>query len=413
MSRQIKIAIASSGLGHVARGIEAWAQDLGRALAERGESVVVCKGAGKVEAEYERVVPCWTRESDAARKLLGRLPRGLGWRIGMGSGYEVEQTTFTWNLLKVLRRERIDILHVQDPTVALLVQRARKLRLVRTRTILAHGTEEPLDFLRRIHYLQHLAPWHLEEARAAGVWKPAWTAIPNFIDTELFGGARGSGLGAGDSTLASSPKPVASPSPLRQELGIPQDALVVLSAAAIKRHHKRVDYVIGEFAALRERRPELPVWLVLAGGWEKDTDELMAQGRERLGDRVRFLVRFPRARMADLYRSADLFTLGSLKEMMPIALLEATASGLPCLVNAHPVMQWMIGKGGRAIDMAVAGSLAAQIEELATNHSLRGDLGRLARQHCLANFGKDAVVDQILDYYQQVMGARQFAGVSP
>ena len=96
-----------------------------------------------------------------------------------------------------------------------------------------------------------------------------------------------------------------------------------------------------------------------------------------------------------------------------VALLEATASGLPCLVNAHPVMQWMIGKGGRAIDMAVAGSLAAQIEELATNHSLRGDLGRLARQHCLANFGKDAVVDQILDYYQQVMGARQFAGVSP
>ena len=38
---------------------------------------------------------------------------------------------------------------------------------MRTRTILAHGTEEPLSFQRKITYLQHLAPWHLEEARAA------------------------------------------------------------------------------------------------------------------------------------------------------------------------------------------------------------------------------------------------------
>src|SRR5204863_8457449 len=105
----------------------------------------------------------WTRESPQARRLVRRLPRALGWRLGLASGYGVEQATFAWNLLGLLRRECVDLLHVQDPQLALLMQRANRLGLVRTRTILAHGTEEPLEFQRRITYLQHLAPWHLDE----------------------------------------------------------------------------------------------------------------------------------------------------------------------------------------------------------------------------------------------------------
>jgi glycosyltransferase involved in cell wall biosynthesis len=386
----LRIAIASSGLGHVSRGIEAWAQDLGRALAERGARVLLCKGDGQAQRDYERIVPCWTRESPRARNLVNRMPKALGWRIGLGSGYGIEQTTFTWSLLKVLRRERIDILHVQDPQVAGLVQRARRLGLVRTRTILAHGTEEPLEFQRKITYLQHLAPWHLEEARTAGVWKPTWTAIPNFIDTETF-----------------RPAAKGQKSELREELQIPQEACVVLVAAAIKRGHKRIDYLLGEFAQARKQRPEAPLWFVIAGGWEKETDDLVAEGKHLLGNPVRFLVRFPRERMADLYRAADLFALGSMKEMMPIALLEAKASGLPCLVNRHPVMEWMIGPGGKAIDMATPGALAQEIISLANDRLRRNDLGALARQHCLANFSKDRVVDQILDYYEVVAGNRR------
>ncbi|MEX2175668.1 MAG: glycosyltransferase family 4 protein [Pirellulaceae bacterium] len=377
------IAIASSGLGHVARGIEAWAHDLGQALAERGLPVIVCKGGGEPQADYERVVRCWTRESPQAKNTLARLPRFLGWRLGMGNGYGVEQATYAWNLIKVLRKERVGLLHVQDPQVALYVQRARRLGWLKTKTILAHGTEEPLDFQRKITYLQHLAPWHLEESRAAGVWKPTWTAIPNFIDTSLF-------------------RPGQSPE-LRRELDIPPNALVVLVAAAIKRNHKRVDYLLDEFAALLQRRPDLPIYLVIAGGWEPETDELVAEGKRRLGDRVRFLVRFPRSRMPDLYRAADLFVLGSLKEMMPIALLEGAASGLPCLVHEHPVMAWMVGPGGKTIDMAASGALACELEQMAGCEGERRNLGSLAQQHCLQNFSREAVVDQILDYYGRVM----------
>src|SRR4051812_47545346 len=90
----LRIAIASSGLGHVARGIEAWATDLAQGLAGRGVDVTLFKGAGQAKAPYERVLPCWTREAPHTRRLLDWLPRSLGWRLGLGSGYGVEQTTF-------------------------------------------------------------------------------------------------------------------------------------------------------------------------------------------------------------------------------------------------------------------------------------------------------------------------------
>ena len=268
---------------------------------------------------------------------------------------------------------------------------------IRTRTILAHGTEEPLDFLQRIDYLQHFAPWHLEEAKSAGVWRPAWTAIPNFVDMHIF---RPGDVCASDRQQ------------LRAELGIPPNAVVVLCAAAIKRSHKRIDYVLNEMVLLRQRLPDAPLWLIVAGGWEQETDELIAAGQRLLGDRVQFLVRFARDRMPQLYRAADVFVLGSLKEMMPIALLEALASGLPCVVHAHPVMQWMVGPGGLTPDLSNDGALAAvRIETLARETERRHGLSRLARQHCLANFSEGAVVDRILDYYQCVADCRiQLAG---
>jgi hypothetical protein len=46
-------------------------------------------------------------------------------------------------------------------------RRFRRLGLVRTKEILAHGTEETAEFLAKFDYVQHLAPWHLSEALKA------------------------------------------------------------------------------------------------------------------------------------------------------------------------------------------------------------------------------------------------------
>jgi glycosyltransferase involved in cell wall biosynthesis len=381
----MNIAIASSGLGHVSRGIETWAADLAAALHAAGVSVTLFKAAGPAINGHDITLNCWKRSDPKTLRLLKFTRRG-GWRIGLGSAYNVEQTTFALKLIPQLRRRNIDILHVQDPRIAALIQRAQKLGLVKTHVILAHGTEEDFSFLKKITYLQHLAPWHLEEAKAAGVHKPTWTAIPNFIDTDAFAPASGSGV-----------------ADLRAELRIPGDATIILTVAAIKRQHKRIDHLLDEFGALRRSHPALDTYLVIAGGHEADTDELVRQGTQQLGDRVRFLVRFPRSRIANLYRAADVFTLASLKEMMPIALIEAAASGLPCVVHPHPVMQWMIGPGGMTVDMAAPGALAGALARLSMDAAERRLMGERARVHCVEHFSRDQVVGRILRYYQRVM----------
>jgi glycosyltransferase involved in cell wall biosynthesis len=106
------------------------------------------------------------------------------------------------------------------------------------------------------------------------------------------------------------------------------------------------------------------------------------------------------------------FTLCSLKEMMPIALLEATASGLSCVVNRHPVLQWISGPGGRAIDMAMPGELAGALQKLFQDESSRRQLGEAARRHCEDNFSTRRVIDEILHYYRLVAspGALRRAG---
>lgn len=382
---KLRIAIASSGLGHVFRGIEGWAQDLAAALYDRGEDVVLFKGGGAAELPYERVLKCLKREDDATKRLHRMLPKRLVWRVGLGSVYGIEQITFGIKLLRHLRAGAFDLLHVQDPQLAQFVQRAKSLGLVRTKVILAHGTNEPVEFLSRIEFLQHLAPWHLEETKKAGAWKPTWSAIPNFIDTASFSPSRNDAM--------------------RSELGISRDAIVILCVAAIKREHKRIDYLLAEFARLIESCPQLPVHLVVAGGAEAETDELVELGRKTLGDRFTPLVRFPRHRMAELYRAADVFTLCSLREMMPIALVEATASGLPCVVHNHPILRWIAGSGEQAvIDMSAGGALADALRELCFDSDRRAALGQLARRHCEANFGRDSVVSQIVAYYDQVAG---------
>jgi glycosyltransferase involved in cell wall biosynthesis len=369
-------------LGHVQRGIESWALELGKALAQRDQHVYLCKGAGDVTHDYERVIPCWTRDSLKTARLLRWIPKSLGMRIGLGAGYGVEQVTFAWKLIWFLRHERIDILHLQDPQVAILVQRAVQIGLLKTRTILNHGTDEPSEFLAKIEFLQHGAPWHQQSAIEAGIWKDSWTMIPNFVDTQKF-------------------KP-GKCDRLRAQLEIPPDALVALVSSAIKKKHKRIDFIVTEFESVCKQYPQLPLWLVIAGGRASDTEPLIHDAQERLGQRVRFVVDAPQSAMPDLYRMADILLHGSLKEMMPMALLEATASGLPCLCHYHPVMEWMVGPGGVALNLEVAGELANAVCSLASDIGRRKTLSKAARLHCISLFDRQTVVDQILAYYSMV-----------
>ena len=409
----MRIAVASSGLGHVARGIETWARDTAEALAEQGIDVTLFAGAplanvecGTRNAERDErnakppdvvVLPSLRRDDARARRLAGRTP-GFAWRWQLKSGYGWEQISFWFRLWPRLRRGRFDILHVQDPMLAYWCRKFRRAGLVRTREILAHGTEESIGFLRPFDYVQHLAPWHLENAeggvRSGG--RQLWTAIPNFVDTDVF--------------TPTGPD-------LRRELEIAKGAFVVGTVAAVKRHHKRIDYLIREFAAFAGAHRERDPRLVIAGARTDETDALASLADEVAPGRITILCDLNREKMPALYRTLDVFVLASLFEMMPIAVLEALASSRPVLAHRHPVLQWMIGEdrgdscaGGMTIDMSAPANLACGLAAIVPDW-IRSR-GAAARRQAEGTFSKRTVVREYIRYYERICGT-SLSGASP
>lgn len=437
----MRIAIASSGLGHVVRGIETWAEDTAVALAERaevgGSLAVTLFAAGKVEGspdvldrkeERERSTfnakrstlkeagsqrasdagrwterrktnttlpvvgfPCWRRSGRFAR-ILARLSPSFTWRQGFKSAYGWEQFTFWRHLEPELRRGRFDILHVQDPMLAYWCRRARLKGRVKTQEILAHGTEETPAFRAAFECLQELTPWHLQELhRALGTSpreRPRWVSMPNFVDVDLF----------------RPPRDEEERRQLRARIGVPDDAMVIGCVAALKFGHKRLDHLIEEVGKMAARRED--VFLLLAGASTDETAAVEQLAAGTLRGRCRVLRDVSRSAMPDLYRAMDVFVLPSLFEMMPIAVLEAMASGLPVLVNEHPNLAWMLGKsreaGGLCVDMKDPDALARAVEALTPTQ--RREIASAGRNRAEEVFSRQVVIGQYVRYYKHVSG---------
>ncbi len=375
----MKIAIASSGLGHVTRGVEGWAEEIAYGLSSRGIETALYKGGGEPRSEIEATIKCLQRDSNMNKRVLSYMP-SFAWRVGFGSSYQAEETTFALNLLPRLMQGKVDILHLKDPWLALILHRLYKIGLIKTRIILAHGTEEPYAFIRKFDFVQHLAPHHLAEARQSGVNGRGQFVIPNFVDIEKF-------------------KPGCQD--LRKELNIPKDAFVVLSVAAIKRSHKRIDYLLKEMEALKNQYGN-KVYLIIAGSQTEETADLMKVGERLLDKQVIFLLNRPKETMPAVYVTADIFVLCSLKEMMPNALLEALASGMPAICHNYPVHKWIIGDGGKCIDMTKEGSLAKTVEKY-FDKNYRINAGRKAREQAVNNFSKEKIINQTIEMYEAVL----------
>lgn len=376
MTRPPRVAVACSGLGHIQRGIEAWAADLAGALGAAGVDVTLFGG---YPAPGVTALPTLRRTGRGARGVAAAFRNLGGWRYGLGSAYEAEETSFSLALWQQIRRD-FDILHVQDPLIALWLDRARRAGLSRPKVIYANGTGEGPGVMGRFRWLQLLTQtaadgWAMHRPPDQRVF-----TIPNFIDTARFT--------PGDKAVA------------RARFGLPAAGTILLCCAAIRRWHKRIDALLTAFGGAA-RGLDDDTTLVIAGGREADTDTLIAEGTTLLGPRVRFLPDVPRAAMPDLYRAADAFVLPSLHEMFGIVLLEALSTGLPVLCNDTDDFRAIAGPGALYCDLSNETAFARGLLRLA-HPAERGRLGEAGREHVRRHYSAETVTRAIIDMYQTV-----------
>jgi 1,2-diacylglycerol 3-alpha-glucosyltransferase len=364
-----------SGLGHVARGIETWADSVATELDRRGLEITLFKGAGTAARPFERVVRCLHRTRPLAQHLVRWAPK-CAWRLGLHQQYDIEQTTFALSILPHLIRQRYDLIHLQDPWLAYILEKTRRLH--GASVILGHGTEEAPWLLRKFQHVQELTPFYL--SRHGDIGDRQWFAVPNFVDTTRFQ--------PGDKLAA------------RRELGLPENAFIVLSAAALNRSKKRLDWLVNEFATAN--RPN--AFLVLAGQRELETPSLVEEAQALLGNRVRVLESVPHQRMPLLYQAADLHVICSLMEVMGISIVEAMAAGVMNVVHQWGSVKWVVGDTGVATNMERPGALSDVLRSLDLDSCQKQ--GLQARRRAIDTFSVEAVVDQMLGMYDAVLANR-------
>ena len=187
---------------------------------------------------------------------------------------------------------------------------------------------------------------------------------------------------------------------VRRDLGADPTGPIVLSIGRLD-PQKGVDHLIRAVAALPGDLARTQLAIVGSGDPDgRHVSQLRALGAELLGTRVRFLG--PRQDIAALLRSADVFAQASLREGLPLAVLEAQACATP--VVAYPaagtselVRDGETGLLARQDDFV---HLSGCIGRVLTDAGLRGRLARAGRDQVVARFTLNEQVDhqvRILD----------------
>jgi glycogen(starch) synthase len=217
--------------------------------------------------------------------------------------------------------------------------------------------DSPLEF-DFLHYPTQYLKGLLERS---GIRARRWCLVPWGVDTALFHPAE----------------------------SVPQGKLLYVGQVS---HHKGVHLAIEAVGLLKQRNPELPVHLTIAGrcateSYEQELLDLVA--RYQLEDSVNFLGFVHRNDLPELYRQHSVLLFPSVwDEPMGISILEAMASGLVVISSGT-------GGSGELIEDGVSGllfkyedlrDLAGKLLMVLQKPEVLGEIGSCARKICFEKY---------------------------
>jgi glycosyltransferase involved in cell wall biosynthesis len=160
--------------------------------------------------------------------------------------------------------------------------------------------------------------------------------------------------------------------------------------------------LIDAAAAVVSRLPEAN--FVLVGDGELRDGLIRRVGELRLGERFRFAGARPAAEVARWLAATDVFVLSSHQEGLPLALLEAMASGCPVVATDVGGVGEVVSDGvvGRLVPAADPGRLAEAIEEVLADPEGRARMGAAARARVIEAFDASACYERTAALYHEV-----------
>jgi glycosyltransferase involved in cell wall biosynthesis len=316
--------------------------------------------------------------------------------------FVVEMAQRRRDLVRLLRRHQVDV--VQTRGLGTLDFLVMSLRL--TRRVQVWWTIENVRFEVRAEHLGRLR-WMLRPKRAIhrllyrigahvvdGVIVVSDETARSFCDAVGNVGGRVRVVGnAADVELL--PAAVDRDS-MRSELGFEPRDHVMTMVGTFKRQ-KGHEHLVVAAAAIASRCSRVQFLLVGDGELRSDIERRVAAAG--LQERFRFLG--TRRDVPEILAASDSFVLPSLWEGLPVALVEAMASGLPVIAtDVSGTRQVMVkGRTGWLVPPGDAGCLADAMLELLANPM---------RAHAMAAAGRSRVVEHFSARHQAESLARLF-----
>jgi glycosyltransferase involved in cell wall biosynthesis len=187
----------------------------------------------------------------------------------------------------------------------------------------------------------------------------------------------------------------------RARYGIPQDALLFGLAARFA-PQKALDVLVEAGAAVLADDPR--AWLVIAG----DGPLLEVVRTKARATAVRDRIVFPgfETDVPGLLSALDLYVTSSITEGLSLALVEASAAGLPIVAtnvggNAEVVDD---GVTGVLVPPGKAAPLTSALQRLLKDPMLRRRLGEAGRARAVAEFSEATMLKRTAALYREVLG---------
>ena len=325
------------------------------------------------------------------------LPRdGVGWlgELFRKAGFPCESfwlkrtidPSAVRRLMALLRKHSIDVVHSHEFTMAVYgAAAAAALDIPHTFTL--HGGLTVTQALRRRVALR----WAIRRsARAVAVSK---STVERF-EKEL-------GLRSRTLTVVHNGVPIVrgNAERVRQEFGCRHGEVVILAVGNLEQN-KNHRMILEALVHLQRNGVSTPWKLIIAAGRGGEAySELEAFIRsERLEARVHIAAN--RSDIPDLHALADIFVMPSLREGLPLALLEAMVAGKAIVASATGGIPEAIadGREGILVRPGSLEALAQGIAPLLTDSPRRSALGTAARERA----GREFTVQRMADRYRRL-----------
>ncbi|MFT8978264.1 glycosyltransferase family 4 protein [Gluconobacter oxydans] len=293
-------------------------------------------------------------------------------------------------LVRLIRREKPDLVHGHMPISGILARFAARLCGVRVVAYTCHGFlfNQPGSWRRRT--LSLILEW------AAG----RITDLYMTVSREEARDARRLHLNRNPIAIGNGRDPKRyHPDPetrarLRRELGVPEDRPVVIVVSRLVRHKGHP-----ELLRAMEDVPEAELWVVgerLPSDHGADLTAAFACARDRLGPRLRMLGY--REDVPELLRAADVFALPSHFEGLPMSVIEAMLTGLPVVATdvRGPREQVLDGKTGFLVPPGLSTPLARALRALTQDTALRQKMGAAGRQVALEAYDERHILKHVV-----------------